>query len=140
MSLVNVKSFNIVVLCLQMVETPRKRKVTDFSTDRIVDKKRRTKQARVMALPMGSTVENRLPDQENDEEDDEGLPEITFLPRAVRTQIQRNTSATASTHNGVSTPDQSVIQLSSPISEQRQPPVYVVEEEGNFINRTVNFV
>ena len=122
-----------------MVETPRKRKVTDFSLDRTVDKKRRTKQAQVMALPMGPTVENRLPDQENYEEDeDDGLPAITFLPRAVRTQIQTNTSATAS--NGVSTADDSVLQLSSPISEQRQPPVYVVEEEGNFITKTVNFV
>lgn len=123
-----------------MVETPRKRKATDFSIDRIVDKKRRTKQARVMALPMGSTVENRLPEEENEEEDD-GLPEITFLPRAVRTQIQRNTSATASTQNGVSTADHSVLDLSSPVSEQRQPPVYVVEEEGNFYYKTtVNYV
>lgn len=118
-----------------MVETPRKRKVTDFSIDRIVDKKRRTKQPRVMAVPMASTVENRLPNQGNDneEDDDEGLPAITFLPRMVRTQIQRNTSDTASTHNGVPAADQSVLQLSSPISEQRRPPILVVEEEGNFI-------
>lgn len=116
-----------------MVETPRKRKVTDLSIDRNVDKKRRTKQSRTMALlPMASTVENRFPSQENyDEDEDDGLPPITFLPRVVRTQVQRNSSGTASAHNGVSTVDQTVLQLSSPISEQRQPPIYVVEEEDS---------
>ena len=115
-----------------MVETPRKRKITDFSIDRIVDKKRRNKHPR-MAVPISSTVENRSPEEEEDEED--GLPPITFLPRVVRTQIQ-NISDTAGTHDSVPTPDQSVVQLSNPISEQQRPPIYVVEEEGNFINKT----
>ena len=116
-----------------MVETPRKRKVTDFSIDRIVDKKRRNKQPR-MAIPISSTIENRSPVEEDDDED--GLPPINFLPRVVRNEIQRSISDTAGTHDSVPTPDRSVVTLSSPISEQRRPPIYVVEEEGNFINKT----
>ena len=116
-----------------MVETPRKRKVTtDFSVDRIVDKKRRNKQPRMalpIDVPISSTVESRSPVEEDDED---GLPPINFLPRVVRTQIQRSISDTAATHDSVPTPDRSVVTLSSPISEQRRPPVYVVEEEGNF--------
>lgn len=115
-----------------MVETPRKRKVTDFSIDRIVDKKRRTRQPRMaVPIPTASTVENRFPNEGDEDDDEEGLPVITFLPRAVRTQIQRNASSTANTDDGASSADQSILQLSSPISEQRQPPIYVVEEEGN---------
>ena len=111
-----------------MVETPRKRKVTDLCIDGIADKKRRNKQPR-MAVPIAST-EDWFP-EEDDEEDEDGLPAITFLPRVVRTQVIRATSNTAGTHDSVSTPDRSVVQLSSPISEQRRPPIYVVEEEGN---------
>lgn len=115
-----------------MVETPRKRKVTDFSIDRIVDKKRRTKQPPV-AVPMASTEASTVPENRlnEEEEDDEGLPPITFLPRSIRNQIQRNASSTTSSHQGVTTADQSVMQPSRPLVEQRNPPVYVVEEESN---------
>ena len=119
-----------------MVETPRKRKVTDLCIDGIVDKKRRNKQPR-MAVSIVSTEDRLLPE----EEDEDGLPPITFLPRVVRTEAHRTTSNTAGTHDrehdrvhdSVSTPDRSVVQLLSPFSEQRRPPIYVVEEEGNFI-------
>lgn len=119
-----------------MVETPRKRKITDFSIDRIVDKKRRNKHPRMSVpidVPISSTVENRSPAVEEEEDDEDGLPPINFLPRAVRTQIQRSISDTAAT-DGVPTPDRGVVTISSPISEQRRPPIYVVEEEGIFVN------
>lgn len=81
---------------------------------------------------MASTVENRLTDEEYDE-DDEGLPAISFLPRVVRTQLQRSTSGTASSHNGVASPaERVVLQASRPVSEQQQQPIYVVEEESNY--------
>ena len=118
-----------------MVEAPRKRKIPDFSIDRIVDKKRRNKGPPV-AVPMASTVpEDRL----SEEEDDDGLPAISFLPRPVRDQIQRNTNSMASSHDGIPTADQLQPSL-MPISEQRQSPVYVVEEEGILIllNHNIN--
>ena len=85
-----------------------------------------------MALPMASTVENRLANNEEEDEDDEGLPPITFLPRVVCTQLQRNTTSTESSHNAPSPADQSVLQLSSPTSAEQQQPIYVVEEESKF--------
>jgi len=115
-----------------MVETPRKRKTTDLSIDKVLDRKRRTRQPR-LALPMASIVEDRSADNVEEDEDDEGLPSIRFLPRVVCTQLQRNTNITESSHNGASPTDQSVLELSSPTSEQQQQqPIYVVEEESNF--------
>ena len=92
-----------------------------------------------MAVPIASYVDNRSPEEE-EEEDEDGLPPITFLPRTARTQIQRSINNTGGTHDSVSLPanprpDHSVVQLSSPITEQqRRPPIYVVEEEGCFIS------
>jgi len=108
-----------------MLETPRKRKVSD-STDR----KRKAKQPRV-SITMASSVENVQPDNSILDEDDEGLPAIPFLPRpiVVRTE-QRNTNSAASSHQA----NHTIVNLSDsePLTEEAS--IIVMNETSKHIH------
>ena len=102
-----------------MLETPRKRKVSDGT-----DRKRRTKQPRVSFI-MASSVENVQADNSLLDEDDEGLPATPFLPRMLRTE-QRNTSSAAS-----SQPSNRTIVNLSDSSLTEEPSIVVMNETSN---------
>jgi len=105
-----------------MLETPRKRKVSD-STDR----KRRTKQPRV-SITMASSIEHVQADNSIMDEDDEGLPAIPFLPRVLRTE-QRNTNSAASSQPT----NRTVVNLSDSEPLTEEPSIIVTNETSNQI-------